>query len=67
MGNESTGGKVTLQVEFDVADTVVPSSGVFTVKLAKRGAGLGITITGKVTYIFYSIIIRLLASQLVVF
>ncbi|XP_019871732.1 glutamate receptor-interacting protein 2 isoform X2 [Aethina tumida] len=44
MGNE-TNSKVTLQVEFDVTDTIVPSSGVFTVKLAKRGSGLGITIT----------------------
>lgn len=41
------GGKITLEVEFDVADTVVPSSGVFTVKLSKRGVNLGITITGK--------------------
>lgn len=47
LGNEPTGGRITLQIEFDVADTVVPSSGVFTVKLPKRGVGLGITITGK--------------------
>lgn len=39
--------KLVLQVEFDVADTIVPSSGVFTIKLAKRGPGLGITIQGK--------------------
>ncbi|XP_045473895.1 glutamate receptor-interacting protein 1 isoform X1 [Harmonia axyridis] len=39
--------QVALQVEFDVADTIVPSSGVFTVKLAKRGPGLGITITAS--------------------
>lgn len=46
MGNEpSNGGKITLQIEFDVADTIVPASGIFTVKLAKRGPGLGITIT----------------------
>lgn len=46
MANEiNPPGKLTLQVEFDVADTIVPSSGIFTVKLAKRGAGLGITIT----------------------
>ncbi|CAH0555415.1 unnamed protein product [Brassicogethes aeneus] len=44
IGNEPN-SKITLQVEFDVADTIVPSSGVFTVKLAKRGSGLGITIT----------------------
>lgn len=48
MGNDGTSNqKVVLQVEFDVADTIVPSSGVFTIKLAKRGPGLGITIQGK--------------------
>lgn len=49
MGNEPTAnnGKVVLQTEFDVADTIVPSSGIFTVKLAKRGPGLGITITAS--------------------
>ncbi len=30
---------------FVVPDSVVPSSGVFNVKLAKRGGGLGITIS----------------------
>ncbi|XP_018579135.1 glutamate receptor-interacting protein 2 isoform X2 [Anoplophora glabripennis] len=50
LGNEPNAtGKVTLQVEFDVADTIVPSSGIFTVKLAKRGPGLGITITASKT------------------
>lgn len=51
MGNDgcATNQKVVLQVEFDVADTIVPSSGVFTIKLAKRGPGLGITIQGKDT------------------
>ncbi|XP_063609660.1 glutamate receptor-interacting protein 2-like isoform X2 [Penaeus indicus] len=38
---------VTLDVEFDVADSVVPSSGTFAVKLAKRHNGLGITLTGR--------------------
>ena len=38
---------VTLDVEFEVADSVVPSSGTFAVKLAKRHSGLGITITSK--------------------
>uniref|UniRef100_A0A7E4UN49 Glutamate receptor-interacting protein 1 n=1 Tax=Panagrellus redivivus TaxID=6233 RepID=A0A7E4UN49_PANRE len=33
---------VTLTVEFDVIESVLPSSGVFTVKLAKRGSNLGI-------------------------
>ncbi|KAF2884506.1 hypothetical protein ILUMI_21651 [Ignelater luminosus] len=46
MGNEpNSSAKLVLQIEFDVADTIVPSSGIFTVKLAKRGPGLGITIT----------------------
>ncbi|KAG5866433.1 hypothetical protein JTB14_029684 [Gonioctena quinquepunctata] len=50
LGNEPNGiGKVTLQVEFDVADTIVPSTGIFTVKLPKRGPGLGITITASKT------------------
>jgi hypothetical protein len=40
------GALLTLHVEFDVADAVVPSSGIFSVKLARRGNGLGITITG---------------------
>lgn len=38
--------KVTLQIEFDVAESVIASSGTFTVKLEKKGPGLGITITG---------------------
>jgi len=41
-----SGALLTLHVEFDVADAVVPSSGIFSVKLARRGHGLGITITG---------------------
>ncbi|KAG1676716.1 Glutamate receptor-interacting protein 1 [Nymphon striatum] len=36
--------QVTLDTEFDVAESVVPSSGTFCVKLPKNG-GLGITIT----------------------
>ncbi|XP_030749851.1 glutamate receptor-interacting protein 2 isoform X2 [Sitophilus oryzae] len=48
MGADATGGRtVTLISEFDVTDTIVPSSGVFTVRLAKRGPGLGITITAS--------------------
>lgn len=43
---------VTLDVEFDVADSVVPSSGTFAVKLAKRHNGLGITLTGKYPCLF---------------
>ncbi|GLH12608.1 Protein lap4 [Gryllus bimaculatus] len=41
--------RLSLQLEFDVADSVVPSSGIFSVKLAKRGSGLGITITASKT------------------
>ncbi|XP_060527881.1 glutamate receptor-interacting protein 2 isoform X2 [Cylas formicarius] len=50
MGSDSAGGRqMSLTTEFDVADTIVPSSGVFTVRLAKRGPGLGITITASKT------------------
>ncbi|XP_078424097.1 glutamate receptor-interacting protein 1 isoform X2 [Cetorhinus maximus] len=42
----ATTSKVTLEVEFDVAESVVPSSGTFHVKLPKRsGVELGITIS----------------------
>ncbi|XP_076344029.1 glutamate receptor-interacting protein 1-like isoform X3 [Tachypleus tridentatus] len=37
--------RITLDIEFDVAEAVVPSSGTFTIKLAKSGGGLGIMIT----------------------
>ncbi|GCC37855.1 hypothetical protein chiPu_0016363 [Chiloscyllium punctatum] len=38
--------KVTLEIEFDVAESVIPSSGTFHVKLPKkRGVELGITIS----------------------
>ncbi|KAI3369683.1 hypothetical protein L3Q82_024526, partial [Scortum barcoo] len=41
--------KVTLEIEFDVAESVVPSSGTFHVKLPKkRGVELGLTISGSV-------------------
>ncbi|GLV42893.1 Glutamate receptor interacting protein [Carabus blaptoides fortunei] len=49
LGNSSTGSRLIVQTEFDVADTVVPASGVFTVKLAKSGPDLGITITASKT------------------
>uniref|UniRef100_A0A8C1HDM5 Glutamate receptor interacting protein 2a n=1 Tax=Cyprinus carpio carpio TaxID=630221 RepID=A0A8C1HDM5_CYPCA len=40
--------KVTLEVEFDVAESVIPSSGTFQVKLPKRrGVELGITISSS--------------------
>uniref|UniRef100_A0A087XT31 Glutamate receptor interacting protein 2 n=1 Tax=Poecilia formosa TaxID=48698 RepID=A0A087XT31_POEFO len=40
--------KVALEIEFDVAESVVPSSGTFHVKLPKkRGVELGLTISGR--------------------
>lgn len=40
--------RINLLTEFDVLDTVVPSSGIFLVKLVKRGcAELGITMMGN--------------------
>uniref|UniRef100_A0A8C2X3F4 Glutamate receptor interacting protein 2 n=1 Tax=Cyclopterus lumpus TaxID=8103 RepID=A0A8C2X3F4_CYCLU len=43
--------KVTVELEFDVAESVVPSSGTFHVKLPKRrGVELGITISGECCY-----------------
>ena len=39
-------GRVTLEIEYDIADSVVPSSGTFVLKLQKRfGQGLGITVS----------------------
>ncbi|XP_041459236.1 glutamate receptor-interacting protein 2-like isoform X1 [Lytechinus variegatus] len=37
--------QVTLEIEFDIAESVVPSSGVFNVKLPVSEMGLGITLT----------------------
>ncbi|CAG9772254.1 unnamed protein product [Ceutorhynchus assimilis] len=55
MGSDATGGRtITITSEFDVADTIVPSSGVFTVRLAKRGPGLGITITAFIQLLHYT-------------
>uniref|UniRef100_A0A674ND21 Glutamate receptor interacting protein 2a n=1 Tax=Takifugu rubripes TaxID=31033 RepID=A0A674ND21_TAKRU len=40
--------KVSVEIEFDIAESVVPSSGTFHVKLPKRrGMELGITISGE--------------------
>ncbi|XP_065178710.1 glutamate receptor-interacting protein 2-like isoform X2 [Sycon ciliatum] len=41
-----SGGTVVLTAEFDVAEGVVPSAGLFDVKLLKQGRSLGITING---------------------
>ncbi|XP_041114215.1 glutamate receptor-interacting protein 1-like isoform X7 [Polyodon spathula] len=44
--NSSIASKATLEIEFDVAESVVPSSGTFHVKLPKKqGVELGITIS----------------------
>nr|CAD7199512.1 unnamed protein product [Timema douglasi] len=45
--SECEGTHITLMVEFNVADSVVPASGIFLVKLANRGNGLGITVTAS--------------------
>uniref|UniRef100_M4AN14 Glutamate receptor interacting protein 2a n=1 Tax=Xiphophorus maculatus TaxID=8083 RepID=M4AN14_XIPMA len=53
--------KVTVEVEFDVAESVVPSSGTFHVKLPKRrGVELGITISGRSEGLLMVVIILLL-------
>ena len=39
--------QLTLDVEFNVADAVVPTTGVFAVKIHKLGGVLGITLTSK--------------------
>lgn len=44
---DNSSNKLILEIEFDVADTIVPSSGIFTVKLPRRSPGLGITITAS--------------------
>jgi C-terminal processing protease CtpA/Prc len=38
-------GHLILRIEFDVADSVVSSSGIYLVKMAKRGNGIGISIS----------------------
>lgn len=43
-----------MQLEFDVADSIVATSGVFSVKLAKKGNGLGIIITGMKPTFFHT-------------
>ncbi|XP_070557993.1 glutamate receptor-interacting protein 1-like isoform X2 [Ptychodera flava] len=40
-----SGPRCTLEIEFDIAESVVPSSGTFHVKLPKTEGGLGITIS----------------------
>lgn len=46
------GSRVVLLTELEVLESVVPASGVFTVRLMKRAAqGLGLTIAGSYLYI----------------
>lgn len=45
--HKNTTTKLELHVEFDVTDSIVPSTGIFTVKLARQTSGLGITITAS--------------------
>lgn len=52
-----TDSLVTLELEFTVADTVIPTAGVFTVKLAKnKHSNLGITIQGRYIWGTYLLI-----------
>jgi glutamate receptor-interacting protein len=47
MGHQGTHW-VEIEIEFDMADSVIPSSGVFNVKLVKQNkSGLGITVNGS--------------------
>ena len=39
--------RIHLDVEFDVADSVVPASGIYWVKLVRRGLSYGITLAGN--------------------
>uniref|UniRef100_A0A4W5JUC9 PDZ domain-containing protein n=1 Tax=Hucho hucho TaxID=62062 RepID=A0A4W5JUC9_9TELE len=52
--DSSITSKVSLEIEFDVAESVIPSSGTFHVKLPKKpGVELGITISCKsLVYLF---------------
>ncbi|KFD66740.1 hypothetical protein M514_06839, partial [Trichuris suis] len=43
-------GPLTLTIEFDVIESVLPNCGVFTVKLAKRNQHLGLLIRGPTSY-----------------
>ncbi|MXQ93913.1 hypothetical protein E5288_WYG022064 [Bos mutus] len=56
--DSSITSKVTLEIEFDVAESVIPSSGTFHVKLPKKhNVELGITISLTILYYYYSILI----------
>ena len=39
--------RCVLEVEFDVAESVTPSCGTYTVKLVKNSGGTGITVGGR--------------------
>lgn len=44
---------LTLNIEFSMPNAIEASSGVFSVKLAKTTAGLGVTITGRRFYYYF--------------
>ncbi|GFQ86647.1 glutamate receptor-interacting protein 2 [Trichonephila clavata] len=44
---ENSHPQISMITEFDVAEAVVPSSGIFIVKLAKKGSDLGISLTAR--------------------
>jgi len=44
--------KLKINVIVCFTESIIPSSGVFVVKLAKRGAGLGITISCEFSSLF---------------
>ena len=39
--------RIKLEVEFDVADSVMASSGTYVVKLPRKPGGIGITLSGE--------------------
>ena len=39
--------RIKIEIEFDVADSVMASSGTFVVKLPRKPGGIGITLSGK--------------------
>ena len=42
--------RIKLEVEFDVADSVMASSGTYVVKLPRKPGGIGITLSGEYRY-----------------
>ena len=46
---KETGSSLRIEIEFDVADTIILTSGVFQVKLLKKNLDAGITVQCKYT------------------